>query len=103
MTLPLQPSGQKVSVRCIVIYDQNPTGSHCRKACFIRGYRTYRLEQALNDCRRRGKGGGAASNSIPYRSIATRICDQAINSVEEQGCFYQELVEIGDERFRAPL
>src|ERR1035437_7467634 len=46
MPLTLQPTGQKVSVRRIVVHHQNTAGLYGRKIRFLRRDRAYRLEQA---------------------------------------------------------
>ena len=93
--LTLQPSGQEIAVRCIVIHYQNTTRLGGRKIRFFRRDRTHCLEQALDHHRRRANLDGGTGRI--RRLGAAGKCHQTVNAVEEEGRFFQELVEIGDE------
>ena len=103
MALTLQAAGQQVSIRRIVVHHQNPAGLYGREVRFLRRDRADRLEQALDHLRRCANLGDGGISSIRWRSIATGKRHQTIDPVEQQGCLSQELVEIGDERFRASV
>ena len=83
MTLALQPTGQQISIRRVVVHHQYPAGRNGRAVRFLFGDGADRLEQVLYHLRRYARLAGGRALSIRWRGIALGERYQSVDPVEQ--------------------